>query len=66
MPRGREGDVVYVETPPQFIWHYANASEDPVSGTCQALRANFGTVITLDRCRGSCIARIIVARSGCR
>ena len=36
VPRGREGDVVYVDTPPQFIWHYANASEDPVTGAKHA------------------------------
>lgn len=32
IPRGREGEPLIIETPPQFIWHYASASEDPVTG----------------------------------
>lgn len=27
VPRGGEGDVVYIDTPPQFIFHYAAAVE---------------------------------------
>ena len=27
VPRGRDGDVVYIDTPPQFIFHYAAAVE---------------------------------------
>ena len=33
LPRGRPGEPpLIIETPPQFIWHYASASEDPVTG----------------------------------
>ena len=31
--RDPDGPRIEIDTPPQFIWHYASAAEDPVTGT---------------------------------
>jgi hypothetical protein len=30
--RNPDGPRLEIDTPPQFIWHYASAAEDPVTG----------------------------------
>ena len=32
--RNPDGPRLEIDTPPQFIWHYASAAEDPVTGDC--------------------------------
>ncbi len=35
--RDPEGPRLQVDTPPQFIWHYAAAEENPATGACPLL-----------------------------
>lgn len=42
--RDPDGLRLEIDTPPQFIWHYASAAEDPVTGNATYCLSQLGTV----------------------